>query len=73
MGREEIPGTETTGAAALNCCWMTWLTAAELSAPQVWQIKVIGVRAISGVMSKAYFAPQAHWIFMRWFPATGSW
>ena len=72
MGREEIPGMETTGAGAPNCCWMTWLTAAELSAPHAWQTNVMGVRAISGVISNEYFAPQAHWIFMKYLLATGN-
>ncbi len=53
-----------TGAGAPNCCWMRWLTDAELSAPQLWQTRRTGDFTISGVTSKAYLAPQAHWIFM---------
>jgi hypothetical protein len=37
---------------------------AELSWPQFWQTNWMGLRAISGVTSKAYFVPHAHWIFI---------
>jgi hypothetical protein len=43
---------------------MSWLTTAELSAPQFWQTKRMGEAAISGVTSNEYFVPQGHWIFM---------
>jgi hypothetical protein len=43
---------------------MIWFTAAELSTPQFWQTSCTGFVTISGVMSKACFVPQLHWIFM---------
>jgi hypothetical protein len=43
---------------------MSWLTICELSTPHFWQTKVMGAFAISGLMSKEYFAPHEHWIFI---------
>lgn len=46
-------------------CWrIIWFTISELSRPQLGQMNCTGFTAISGVMSKAIFVPQAHWIFM---------
>jgi hypothetical protein len=51
-------------AGAANSSRTSWLTISEESCPQAGQTKLTGCDAISGVMSKAYFAPQEHWIFM---------
>src|ERR1043166_1590645 len=49
---------------APNCWQMIWFTAAELSAPQLWQTSCTGFAIMSGVISNAYFVPQLHCIFM---------
>ncbi len=41
-----------------------WLTKSDESRPQLGQTNFTGFCSISGVASKAYFAPQEHWIFM---------
>ena len=59
-------GGADVGAADTPSSWrMSWFTAAELSAPHAGQMHCTGVTAMSGVMSKASFVPQAHWIFIR--------
>jgi hypothetical protein len=58
-------GASGGGAAgADNSARTSWLTISDESWPQAGQTKLTGCDAISGVMSKAYFAPQEHWIFM---------
>lgn len=46
-----------------NCCWMIWVTIAELSIPQYWQTNRGELAAISGVTSIAYLTPHWHRIF----------
>lgn len=53
------------GVLGLPNCWRTWsLMRADKSALQVGQAKETGWRTISGVASKAYFAPQSQMIFI---------
>ena len=63
-GGATAAATDTVAGARPNCWRISWFTSSELSWPQAWQTKRIGELAISGVTSKAYFAPQLHWIFM---------
>jgi hypothetical protein len=64
-GATKGAGTSGGGAAgADNSARTSWLTISDESWPQAGQTKRTGCDAISGVTSKAYFAPQEHWIFM---------
>lgn len=56
--------TEGTAAAIPNCWRIKFVTYSEESRPHEGQTNLTGWCAWSGVTSKAYFAPQAHWIFM---------
>lgn len=47
-----------------NCRRTSSLMRADKSTPQSGQANVTGWRTISGEASKAYFAPQSHWIFI---------
>ena len=53
-----------TGAAPPNSCRIKSLIGPDRSAPQPGHENRTGSRTISGVTSKAYFAPHWHWIFM---------
>ena len=57
-------GVGETGTDLDNSWRIRLLTASEASSPQVWHTNLIGRSAISGVTSKAYLAPQEHWIFI---------
>ncbi len=48
----------------LNSCCTSAFNAADKSTPHVGHAKVMGFRAISGVASNAYFAPQSQVIFI---------
>ena len=64
-GAGAASATNPPAAASASYSRTSWLTYSDESSPQPGQTKRTGFRAMSGVMSKAYFAPQAHWIFMR--------
>ena len=51
-------------AAQANSCRTRLLTKSEASSPQAGRQTAAGFCAISGVTSKAYLAPQEHWIFI---------
>jgi len=57
-------GGGSTGAGAPNSRRTSSFTNSDESSPQVGQMNFTGFCAISGVRSKAYFAPQGHCSFM---------
>lgn len=67
-GAISIAGAEPAAAAAAgavpNCCRTISLMRADKSKPQVGHANAYGLRSISGVASRAYFAPQSQMTFM---------
>jgi len=58
-------GNDWLAACSASSSRISWLTYSDESNPQFGQTKRTGFRAISGVISKLYFVPQEHWIFMH--------